>query len=195
MAPTLGHVAALPIHLPMVWTWGVGISAPTRIVGIGTGAAMAHVGVCSTGRHAGWTGRCQHTQQDGASVEGLGRLLSGPHASRAAPHCMQLTLHLAGQLVDIVVAGRPWCCSLQAQGCNRYIVGLHASLRVLLLQLQGRRPHNSVQGWLQDEQAVVWLKTAQKVCQRALCQLGVPSAPAESHSVVQNRLQDRQAVI
>ena len=68
---------------------------------------------------------------------------------------MQLTLHLAGQLVHSVVGGRPWCCSLEAQGRNRNVVGLHASLRVLLLQLQGRRPHSSVQGRLQDTQAVV----------------------------------------
>ena len=71
--------------------------------------------------------------------------------AQAAPHRMQLTLHLAGQLVDSVVVGRPRCCSYQAQGGNRNVVGLHASLRVLLLQLQGRRPHSSVQGWLQDD--------------------------------------------
>ena len=52
MAPTLGHVAALPINLPMVWTWGVGVGARARVVGVGAGTAMAHVGVCSTGSQA-----------------------------------------------------------------------------------------------------------------------------------------------
>ena len=57
--------------------------------------------------------------------------------AQAAPHCMQLTLHLAGQLIDRVVVGRPRCCSCQQQGRDRDVVGFHACLRILLLQLQG----------------------------------------------------------